>query len=498
MNRLRPFMVFAAILSALALGFFLGLRSGGHAPTDAIARDEARKVLYWYDPMRPEAHFDKPGKSPFMDMELQPRYADEASGGENSALGLAPALKQNLGVKLATVEKGSLKPSLEVSGSVAFDEHAIAVVQARTGGIVERAYPLAAGDRVRAGAPLVDIRAPEWFAAQREYLILRDDPQLAAAARSRLLQLGMTNAQVEALEQRGKADAVVTFHAPRAGMLSEFDVRQGMTVMPGQTLARISGIDRVWIEAQTPETEAARLAVGAKAEARLTALPGRVLNGKIAALIPELKRETRTLRVRVALPNPEGLLKPGMLAFIRFEEAGQQAKRLLVPTDAVIATGKRHVVIAALEDGRFVPVEVTPGREAENRTEILEGELKQGDHIVVSGQFMIDSEASLRGVLARMTPEDDAAPAAGAPNTAPGATHAGTGVVVSVAESELVLTHEAIPELRWPAMTMPFALAAPELAKALTPGQKVRFHFSETGEGPRIERLEALGQGGAP
>lgn len=502
MNKLRRFMVFAAILSALAIGFFLGLRSGGHeVAAKAVAQESERKVLYWYDPMRPEAHFDKPGKSPFMDMELQPRYAEASAGGGgnggnggNAALGLAPALTQNLGVKLATVEKGSLKPSLEVSGSVAFDEHAIAVVQARTGGIVERAYPLAVGDRVRAGAPLVDIRVPEWFTAQREYLILRDDPQLAAAARSRLLQLGMTNAQVEALEQRGTADAVVTFRAPRAGMLSEFDLRQGMTVMPGQTLARISGIERVWIEAQTPETEAARLAVGAKAEARLTALPGRVLNGKIAALIPELKRETRTLRVRVELPNPEGILKPGMFAFIRFEEAGQQAERLLVPTDAVIATGKRHVVIAAL-DGQFVPVEITPGREAENRTEILAGELKQGEHIVASGQFMIDSEASLRGVLARMTPPDEVvAPAAGTP----GATHAGTGVVVSVADGELVLRHEAIPELRWPAMTMPFALASSGLARDFAPGQPVRFHFSETEEGPRIERLEKLGQGDAP
>ncbi|MDR0717188.1 MAG: efflux RND transporter periplasmic adaptor subunit, partial [Azoarcus sp.] len=274
----------AAVLLALLAGLFFGWRLGAHGAAPALgAAQGEREILYWYDPMKPDAHFDKPGKSPFMDMALVPRYADEGRA-EDSGFGLAPAFTQNLGVELGTVEKGALRPFIEVPGSVAFDEHRVAVVQARTGGIVERAYPLAVGDRVRAGAPLADVRTPEWFAAQSEYLALRDVPQLAAAARARLLQLGMTAAQVDELERRGQPRAIVTLRAPRAGMLSEFDLRQGMTIMAGQTLARINGIDHVWIEAQAPETEAARLGIGGKVTARLTALPGQTLEGRIDAL----------------------------------------------------------------------------------------------------------------------------------------------------------------------------------------------------------------------
>lgn len=492
MNKSRLYIL-AAFLFTLALGVFLGWRLASHGAASGLEpQAPEREILYWYDPMKSDAHFERPGKSPFMDMELVPRYADEskAGGAEKSAgFGLAPTFVQNLGVRLGRVEKGVLSPFIEVSGSVAFDGHHVAVVQARTGGIVERAYPLAVGDRVRAGAPLVDIRAPEWFAAQSEYLALKDVPQLAAAARSRLLQLGMTAGQADALERRGAASPIVTLHAPRAGMLSEFDLRQGMTVMPGQTLARINGIDRVWIEARVPEAEAIRLKAGDKAVARLTALPGQTLEGVISALIPELDLETRTLRARVALDNPNGILKPGMIAFIRLEEASEKAPApvLLVPTDALIATGKRHVVIVAPEEGRFVPVEVTPGREADGKTEILKSALRKGECIVVSGQFLIDSEASLRGVLARM----QTAPADETPS-APAKTYTGVGVVQSTAEDEIVLAHEAIPELEWPSMTMPFALSQPGLAKGLIPGQKVRFHFSATETGPVIERLESL------
>ncbi|MDR0634679.1 MAG: efflux RND transporter periplasmic adaptor subunit, partial [Azoarcus sp.] len=447
MNKPRPAIAAAFSLILLA-GLFLGWRLGARdtAPAHHAAQSEnARKILYWYDPMKPDAHFAQPGKSPFMDMALVPRYADDAQAAD-SGLGLAPALTQNLGVKLGTVERGTLAAALEVPGSLTFDAHRVAVVQARAGGIVERAYPRAVGERVRAGAPLVDLRTPEWFAAQNEYLALKDLPQLAAAARARLLQLGMTARQIDELDRRGQARPVITLRAPRAGMLSEFDLRQGMTVMPGQTLARINGIERVWIEAQVPEAEAARLNVGGKATARLTALPGRTWEGIVDALIPQLDLETRTLRARVSLPNPDGLLKPGMLAFIRLETTPGKAAARLVPTDALIATGKRHLVIAAPAEGRFIPVEVTPGREADGKTEILAGDLSEGERIVIAGQFMIDAEASLRGVLAR--------------GEAPSARiHATMGTVQSVADDEIVLAHEAIPELGWPAMTMPFALA---------------------------------------
>ncbi|MDR3158527.1 MAG: efflux RND transporter periplasmic adaptor subunit [Zoogloeaceae bacterium] len=494
---LRPGVLIALIFTlvlALIVGVFLGWYLGTHgAAPVANTEARARKILYWYDPMKPDAHFDQPGKSPFMDMQLVPRYADETKA-ENSGLGLAPAFVQNLGVKLGTVEEGALHPFIEVPGSVLFDAHHIAVVQARTGGIVERAYPLAVGDRVRAGAPLADIRTPEWYAAQSDYLVLRDVPQLAAAAKQRLLQLGMTARQVAELERRGQPLAVVTVHAPRDGMLSEFDLRQGMTVMPGQTLARINGIDPVWIEAQVPEAEAARFKTGGKATVRLTALPGQTREGVISALIPELNPETRTLRTRVALSNPDGILKPGMLAFLRLEETPGKTT-LLVPTEAVIATGKRHLVIAVPTEGRFVPVGITPGREADGKTEILSGALRAGERIVVSGQFMIDSEASLRGVLARMASGDGRQETGDSVKLPAARVYEGSGVVRSVSGDEIVLAHAPIAELEWPAMTMPFALVKPGLAAGFAPGENVRFYFSLKEESPVIERLEAATQG---
>ncbi|GHT96135.1 hypothetical protein AGMMS49545_20380 [Betaproteobacteria bacterium] len=474
--------LFAGLLLGLALAFLFGWRPAmQHTVESATTAEHAeRQILYWYDPMKPEAHFEQPGKSPFMDMDLMPRYADE---NPNVATGfaLSPALTQNLGVKFGTVEKGALRPAVEISGSVGFDEHAVAVVQARAGGIVERAYPLAVGDMVAAGTPLADVRVPEWYAAQGEYLALRSEPQLAAAARARLLQLGMTAAQIAALEKRGTPNAVVTFHALRAGMLSEFDLRQGMTIDAGQTLARINGIDVVWITAQAPETEAAGLDMGGKATLSFTAFPGQIFTGSVSALIPELNRDTRTLVARIALPNPNHKLRPGMAAQIRLEQP-EGAEHLLVPTDAILATGKRHIVIAAADGGRFVPVEVTTGREVDGKTEILSGALNAGERIVLSGQFMLDSEASLRGVLARM--DDTKESALGL--------HQGVGTVKSVDTTEIVLAHDPIPELRWPAMTMPFALKNPEAGANVAAGQKVRFYFVQREEGAVVERVEAL------
>ncbi|GHT99951.1 cobalt transporter [Betaproteobacteria bacterium] len=473
--------LFVGPFIAQTAGWQSGMKqSSGHDHADA-----PRKVSYWYDPMKPEVHFPQAGKSPFMDMELVPRYADEDTAAGAPGLGLAPVFTQNLGVKTARVEKGMLARTIEVSGSVAFDEHAIALLQARTGGIVERAWPLAVGDQVRAGQPLADIRVPEWFAAQREYLVLRDMPGLGAAARSRLLQLGMSAEEIATVEKRAQPHAIVTLRAPRAGMLAEFDLHQGMTISAGQSVARINGLDSVWVEAQTPEIEAARLALGDKVEVRFHAFPNQIHTGHISALLPELNREARTVRVRIHLPNPEGRLRPGMFAQVRVEEAGADKERLLVPADAIIATGKRQVVIIATENGRFVPTEVKAGIEADNRTEILEG-VKEGEHIVVSGQFMIDSEASLRGVLARMA--SDAPPA----DVSEPRLYTGTGTVKSVAATEIVLAHGAIPELGWPAMTMAFALSPGQDAVRPVAGQRVRFHFRESDAGSVIQQLEIL------
>jgi Cu(I)/Ag(I) efflux system membrane fusion protein len=305
-------------------------------------------------------------------------------------------------VRLATVEKGRLARGLEVLGTIAFNERLVTVVQARTGGLVERVYALAPNDVIQAGTALADLRVPDWYSAQIEYLALRQSSEtaLADAARIRLLQLGMTETSVLQLEKSGAAQAVVTVTAPQSGVLQELGAREGMTVMPGQTLARINGIGSVWLDAEVPEAQATGLVVGQPVSATFTTWPGRSFAGRITALLPALDRDTRTLQVRMEWPNSNGALRPGMYAQVNLQKT-EGPDKLLIPSEAVIATGKRSVVIVAGDAGHFRPVEVTLGREDGGKTEIIAG-LQQGEQVVVSGQFLIDSEASLKGVLARM------------------------------------------------------------------------------------------------
>ena len=416
MNSKQAVLMGAAVVVLVALGVGVGYRLAASRPTGqdnpssathpGVAADSsARPVLYWYDPMKPDQHFDKPGKSPFMDMELVPMYGGESAA--DNGVRIDPRLTQNIGVRLATVEKGRLARGLEAVGTLTFNERLVTVVQARSAGLVERVYALAPNDVIPAGVPLADLRVPDWYGAQAEYLALRQagEAVLAAAARVRLLQLGMSDALVAQVEKTGVPKAVVTVTVPQGGVLLELGVREGMTVMPGQTLARINGIGSVWLDTEVPEAQAAGLAVGLPVSATFTAWPGRVFTGRISALLPALERDTRTLRVRTEWPNPDGTLRPGLYARVSLLKP-EGPDRLLIPSEAVIATGKRSVVIVAGDAGHFRPAEITPGREGDGKTEVLAG-LHQGEQIVVSGQFLIDSEASLKGVLARMEKSGD-------------------------------------------------------------------------------------------
>ncbi len=408
MNSKQAVVMGAAAVVLVALGAGAGYRLAASRATTGqgpVADASTRPVLYWYDPMKPDQHFDKPGKSPFMDMELVPMVGGESTA--DNSVRIDPRLTQNIGVRLATVERGQLARGLEAVGTLTFNERLVTVVQARTGGLVERVYARAPNDVIPAGAALADLRVPDWYGAQTEYLALRGSGEaaLADAARIRLLQLGMTDALVARVEKSGAPQAVVTVTAPQGGVLLELGVREGMTVMPGQTLARINGIGSVWLDAEVPEAQAAGLAVGQPVLATFTTWPGRTFAGRITVLLPALERDTRTLHVRMEWPNPNGTLRPGMYAQVTLQETGGP-DRLLIPSEAVIATGKRSVVIVAGDAGHFRPAEVTVGRESGGKTEILAG-LQQGEQIVVSGQFLIDSEASLKGVLARMEKTGD-------------------------------------------------------------------------------------------
>lgn len=373
--------------------------SSAAAPQQAV---KERTVLYWYDPMVPEQHFPAPGKSPFMDMELMPKYADEDSAG--GTVTIDPAMVQNLGIRVAPVVRGTLDRSLSATAALQFDERQVAVVQARAAGFVERVYARAPGDVVAAGAPLVDLLVPDWTGAQQEFLALlaTGDPQLTTAGRERLKLLGMPAELVALVEKTRTPHPVVTVRAPWAGVIETLDVREGMAVSPGATLAKLNGLSTVWLEAAVPEAQAADVKVGDAVSATFPAYPGVAFTGRVSALLPEMNRDARTLRVRVELPNREGRLRPGMFATLQGKTVAREPA-LLVPVDAVIRTGTRNLVLVAEAGGRFAPVAVTLGPEAGGQVVVREG-LAEGQQVVVSGQFLIDSEASLRGVMARSRP----------------------------------------------------------------------------------------------
>ena len=399
-------LVVGAALAAGTLGAWLGQRAGrdeaaqGRVPAAAAKRE----VLYWYDPMYPQQKFEQPGKSPHMDMMLVPRYADEV--GAADGVRIEPRLLQNLGVRTARATLEALARRVRTTGVVAFDEGEVAVVQARVDGIVERLHVRAPWTPVRRGQPLFTLLAPEWTAAQEEYLALRSADHagiesLRAAARQRLVLLGMDEGAIRALERDGRARARSVVAAPRDGVLAELMVRDGAGVAAGTPMARINGLDPVWIEAAVPERDAALVAAGARASATLAALPGQRFEGTVAALLPDVDPVTRTLTARIVLANGDGRLVPGMYPDIEFELATDGREHVVVPSEAVIATGRRHVVIVAQGRGSFRAQEVRVGIEADGRSEILDG-IADGEEVVLSGQFLIDSEASLTGALSRL------------------------------------------------------------------------------------------------
>ena len=396
----------AAALSVVALIAFLVGRYGGPASPDPLVGTGAggKQPLYYYDPMFPNQKFDKPGKSPFMDMELVPKYADEGSGGAGAsgppAVTISPAAMQNLGVRIVAAKRDVLATGLDVTGVIAFNERNIAVVQARTGGFVQRGYGRAPGDVVAAGAPLAAVLVPEWGGAQREYLAVKrtGNAALAAAARQRLSLLGMPEHLIEAVARHGRVQDVTAVTTPIGGVIDTLDIRPGMTLAPGQPLARVVGLQSVWLDAAVPEARSAEIKPGSAVTAELAAFPGERFPGKVQAILPVAQSESRTVTVRVELRNPGLRLRPGMFARVTLGKGERPA--LLIPTEAVIRTGKRMLVMLATGDGRYHPAEVQIGRESGGRSEILAG-LAEGEKVVASGQFLLDSEASLTGIPVR-------------------------------------------------------------------------------------------------
>ena len=362
--------------------------------------DGERTVLYWYDPMKPEVHFDAPGKSPFMDMDLVPKYADETVGGET--ISIPSQMVQNLGIRTAKVERGTFWQRVDTVGTVEVDAHRIRTIESRAPGWIEDQRIHAVGERVHAGEQVAGVYAPELYAAQEELLLAKrsGDAELMAAARQRLVLLGATAAQIDAVLRSGRAQRALPLLSPSDGIVLDIEAHEGRQIAPGMPLARIADLSRVWMVAEVPEAQAAWVNVGRPAEARLAALPGRKFEGTVDYVYPSVETGTRTLRVRLIFDNPDWVLKPGMYADVTLF-GGPRPDVLTIPSEALIRTGTRSVVIVADDGEHFRPVAVQAGPERNDRTVIQSG-LEEGQEVVVSGQFLIDSEASLRGAFNRM------------------------------------------------------------------------------------------------
>jgi Cu(I)/Ag(I) efflux system membrane fusion protein len=487
---MRPISVVLAAVGGLVVGVAATWLFTRHAfdatksVTSSAPASTDKKVLYWYDPMVPDQHFDKPGKSPFMEMQLVPKYAGSESGDGAGVIKIDPRQVQNLGLRTAKIARGALASTVRATAVVAFDERAVTVVQARVAGIVERLDVRAPLTAVKQGQALLTLLAPDWTAAQEEYLSLQRMhssglDELRNAARRRLLLLGMGEGQIRAIERSGQSQARITITAPRDGVVGELSVREGATVMAGSPLLRLNGLDTVWVNAAIPEAQIGRVTSAASVNVELPAFPGQQFEGRIDALLPDIDAATRTQTARIVLDNLQHRLAPGMFAQVEFTAAKEGSTSVLVPTEAVIATGTRSVVIVDDGKGRFRAQEVRTGDEAEGKTEVLDG-LKDGDTVVLSGQFLIDSEASLTGTLARLGGSADETSAPASNDSTAESTMTAEGLIKKIDGDQWTIAADAIPALDMGAMTMTFK--GPRAAQ-LRPGQRVRFSFIRNREG---------------
>lgn len=489
-NKLAVTVIGVATISLVAgggAGYWFAQQNESPQSTSASQQQDA-KVLYWYDPMKPEQHFDKPGKSPFMDMQLVPKYADENTAMTDESrptVKIDPSLQQNLAIRYGTVEQAVIGNAMFTNGILQANERQTAILQTRASGFVQRVYGHAVGDMVTEGSPIADISIPEWTGEQTEFLaVLRTgDRSLIQASRQRLQLLGIPQNVIHQVEGTRRVQSNITLQAPISGFIDSLEVRNGMALAMGQTLATIKGINPIWLEAAVPEKQIAGIKRGSKVEVTFTAYP-QIVSGKVIDILPTLDTTSRTIKVRIELPNKKAQLKPGMFASVKLSSNPQSS--LIVPEQAVIRTGTRNIVIVAHEQGRFEPVVVQLGQSDGNKIAILEG-LKVGQKVVISGQFLIDSEANLQGVLDKLNTGKSITPSQAVKTSK----YQGIGKVEKVTAQEVTISHQAIPELGWGAMTMSFKQPVQPFTQ-IQQGDQVNFSFTKVGDAYVISNISKM------
>jgi len=390
--------IFGSVMTFAGTSFF-----GGSSSQEINTADVAKKPIYWVAPMDPNYRRDKPGKSP-MGMELVPVYADGGSGGDAGpgTIKISPEVVNNLGVRTVMAEYKTMHSRIKTVGYVQYDEDQLVHIHPRVKGWIEKLYVKAAGDPVKKNQPLYDIYSPELVNAQEEYMLALDrkNTRLVKAAEDRLRALQLPETTIKKLKKQRKISQTITFFAPQSGVIDNLNIREGFFVMPGKTIMSIAKLDQVWVEAEVFESQSALVAKGLAVTMSLDYLPGKEWVGKVDYVYPTLNPKTRTLKVRLRFDNKDRLLKPNMFAQVIIHP-NKVGKALLVPKEAVIRSGSNDRVVLALGQGRYKSIEVKIGRYDDKSAEILAG-LDEGELVVSSAQFLLDSESSKSSDFKRM------------------------------------------------------------------------------------------------
>lgn len=399
------------IISTLLIGILFGIFLSHQMMISTQKNNSSqleKKPLYWIDAMEPQIHYSAPGKS-HMGMELIPVYPDNQQTNTNqNIIHISPNVVNNLGVRTTPVIKGSLPKQIETVGYIEPNENKITHIHTYADGWIRNLVVKAAGEPVKKGQLILQLYSPMLVNAEEEYLIAMESKnlQLINASYKRLLALGFSEQQIQQLQQTRKSSLLVDIYAPQNGIIANLNVREGMRVTPETEIMSIEDLSSVWMLIQVYENQSSWVKVGQFAEAKFSAFPGKIWKGAVEYVYPQLDPTTRTLKVRIRFDNPKGLLKPNMYADVTlFAEAKPNV--LSIPTQALIRSSKGDYVIVSLGDGQFEIRAITTGIESGDRVEILSG-LKEGENVVISGQFLIDSEANLKASFQRI--EKTAAP----------------------------------------------------------------------------------------
>ncbi len=511
------------VLGVVGAGsYWLGTRStvAAHEATAAAASAAApavapqRKLLYYRNPMGLADTSPTPKKDP-MGMDYIAVYEGEdrdAGGGPATAnqIRISTEKIQRLGVRTEAASTRLLGKMVRAAGRIEPDERRMYAISPKFEGYVERLYVNVTGQPVSKGQPLFEVYSPELVSAQREYLIamqgvqaMKDAApeaqggmkQLAESSLARLRNWDLAPEQLAALVKTGEATRTITFRSPVSGLITEKKALQGMRFMPGEALYQVTDLSSVWVVADVFEQDIGLVRTGAKAKVTINAYPNRVFEGRISYVYPTMKAETRTVAVRIELPNPGQLLKPAMFAQVELPVGGK-APVLTVPDSAVIDSGTRRIVLVQVQEGRFEPREVELGARGEKYVEVVKG-VRDGEKVVVAANFLIDAESNLRAAVGGLGGHSGhgSAPAGAAPAGPAVATpapasigHKAEGTVdgIDSKAGTLSLNHGPVATLRWPAMTMEFKAAHGGLLQGLKPGQAVAFEFVERQPGEYV------------